>query len=243
MVINPYSTLHLAKKNRELAEKLQSDMESNFLEHAMYDINDALTSILALCDMEQMKAVPKVKGYIERVNDLLSDVQINQDDTTFNVNHLLRNVIDVIKDNFKNEVKILSSFTTVKALVNSNQKTLERILIYLFIELMTVTDTKSDQSVNVSLIQKGSEALIRIKREGFSFSHEQLKEVGELQAKFSGKMEISKSENVTLITINLPLTFESKGIFNLPPTPTSKIKVVANEKTRKPIQSFAKDDV
>ena len=136
MVINPFSTLQIIKKNRELAKKLQSDMDANFLEHAMYDINDALTSILALCDMEQMKSIPKVKNYIQRVNELLNDVQIYQDDKIFNINHLLRNVIDIVKDSFKSKVKILSSFTQVKALVKSNQKCLERILLYILVEFM-----------------------------------------------------------------------------------------------------------
>lgn len=243
MVINPFSTLQIAKKNRELAVELQSEMDANFLEHAMYDINDVLTSILALCDMEQMKSIPKVKEYIKRVNELLNDVQIYQDETTFNVNHLLRNVIDIVKDNFKNKVKILTTFSTVKALVKSNQKLLERVLLYLFIELITTPNKPEEGSIYVTLSQKDNEAIIQIRHDDFIFSHEQLKEVGELREDFSGNMEVSKKGNGVSISIRLPLTFKTAGLFNLPPTPTSTVKVTSTKPIRKSIKSFAKNDV
>lgn len=243
MVINPFSTLQIIKKNRELAKKLQSDMDANFLEHAMYDINDALTSILALCDMEQMKSIPKVKNYIQRVNELLNDVQIYQDDKIFNINHLLRNVIDIVKDSFKSKVKILSSFTQVKALVKSNQKCLERILLYILVEFMLIQEKPEESSIYVELIQKDTEAQILIKRENFNFSHEQLKEIGELRENFSGKMEISKKENSVFIRISLPLSFKSASMFNILTNPNSSIKITSTKPIRKIIKSFAKDDV
>ena len=243
MVVNPFSTLHLAKKNRELAENLHNEMDANFLEHAMYDINDALTSILALCDMEQMKSIPKVKGYIKRVNELLNDVQIYQDDKTFNVNHLLRNVIDIIKDNFKDKVKILTSFVLVRALVKSHQKLLERILLHLFSELINVTDKPEENNINVLLSQKNNEAQILIIREDFNFSHEQLKEVGILSEGFSGKLEISKKGTGISISIRLPLTFKAGGPFNLPTSPSSSVSVITTKPIRKPIQSFSKNDI
>ena len=243
MVINPFSTLQIIKKNRELAKKLQSDMDANFLEHAMYDINDALTSILALCDMEQMKSIPKVKNYIQRVNELLNDVQIYQDDKIFNINHLLRNVIDIVKDSFKSKVKILSSFTQVKALVKSNQKCLERILLYILVEFMLIQEKPEESSIYVELIQKDTEAQILIKRENFNFSHEQLKEIGELRENFSGKMEISKKENSVFIRISLPLSFKSASMFNILTNPNSSIKITSTKPIRKIIKSFAKNDV
>ena len=243
MVINPFSTLQIIKKNRELAKKLQSDIDANFLEHAMYDINDALTSILALCDMEQMKSIPKVKNYIQRVNELLNDVQIYQDDKIFNINHLLRNVIDIVKDSFKSKVKILSSFTQVKALVKSNQKCLERILLYILVEFMLIQEKPEESSIYVELIQKDTEAQILIKRENFNFSHEQLKEIGELRENFSGKMEISKKENSVFIRISLPLSFKSASMFNILTNPNSSIKITSTKPIRKIIKSFAKDDV
>ncbi len=243
MVINPFSTLQIAKKNRILVEKLQNEMDSNFLEHAMYDINDALVSILALCDMEQMKSIPKIKNYIQRVNELLNDVQIYQDEKIFNINHLLRNVIDIIKDNFKDRAKIFTSFSIVKALVKSNQKCLERILLYLLVELTLNPDRPEGGGINVELTQKDTEAQILIIRENFNFSHEQIKEVGLLREDFSGKMEISKKGSGIYIRILLPLSFKSVNSFNLPLTPTSAVRIISSKPVRKSIKSFAKDDV
>ena len=128
-------------------------------------------------------------------------------------------------------------------MVKSNQKCLERILIYLLVELITTADKSDEDSIHISLIQKDNEALIRIRRNNFNFSHEQLKEVGELQESFGGKMEVSKKGNGISMTISLPLTFENKGLFNLPPTTTSSIKVTTGKPVRKPIRSFSKDDI
>lgn len=245
MAINPFSTFRLAKKNVKLAEKLQSEMDANFFEHAMYDINDALTSILALCDIEQMKGVPKVKGYIQRVNELLNDVQVYQDEKIFNVNHLLRNVIDIINDSFNSEVKILTSFVVVKALVKSNQKQIESILLYLLVELIMIPNNSEKNNIHVELSQKDNEVQIMIRREDFSFSHEQLKEASELRENFTGKMEILKKGNGVSISISLPLSFKTSSILRLLPTATtSTIKVISDKKSAlKSIKSFFKNEV
>ena len=78
--------LQATKKNMELAKAFQEDMGAHFFEHTMYDVKDALTSILALCDMEDMKQVPQVKMYILRVTDLLHDVKFYRSSSLFNVN-------------------------------------------------------------------------------------------------------------------------------------------------------------
>ncbi|MBN2087710.1 hypothetical protein JW758_05155 [Candidatus Peregrinibacteria bacterium] len=241
MVTNPFSTLHITKKNRELAEKLQSEMDANFLEHTMYDINDVLTSILALCDMEQMKSIPKVKNYINRINELLNDVQIYQDEKNYNINHLLRNVIDMLMHNFKDKVKILTNFVPVKALAKSNQTRIERMLLYLFIELILTPDKLDNNIINVELFQKEKEAVVKIKRDDFHFSHEQIKEFTALAEDFIGSQIIEKKGNGVLITIKVPLSLKTAGIFNLPPTPTSTVKVTSAKSANRSIKSFAKD--
>ncbi|MBU1495206.1 MAG: hypothetical protein KJ956_14715, partial [Actinobacteria bacterium] len=124
-----------AHKKKALVKDLQNSMCAHFLEHTMYSINDALTSILALCDIEEMKTVPKVKKYIQRVNELMNNVQVYQAADYFNANHVLKNVIDIIKDNFKRKVDIKFNHSPINALVKSNQIVLEQILLYIFVEL------------------------------------------------------------------------------------------------------------
>ena len=89
--------IQATKRNLEQAKALQDDMGAHFFEHTMYDVKDALTSILAICDMEDMKQMPQVKRCIQRVTDLLGDVRLYHDSTLFNINHVLINVINILK--------------------------------------------------------------------------------------------------------------------------------------------------
>ena len=108
---------------------------------------------------------------------------------------------------------------------------------------MLIQEKPEESSIYVELIQKDTEAQILIKRENFNFSHEQLKEIGELRENFSGKMEISKKENSVFIRISLPLSFKSASMFNILTNPNSSIKITSTKPIRKIIKSFAKDDV
>ncbi len=233
-MINTFLSLQATKENKELAKKLHKDMNANFLEHAMYDINDALTSILALCDMEQMKSIPKVKNYIQRVNELLDYAQVYQDKTIFNVNHVLNNVVDVIKDYFKDKVKISYSFNPVKALAESNQPQLEQILLYIFVELISFGKDGSDLEMSIKLHQKEQDAQIIISKNVFSFSSNALKEIDVLRENFVGSIQMNpKSEGVE-IDIRLPLSFKKSQ------TPTHSIEITPKKQVYKPVKSFRK---
>ena len=122
--------LQETKKNLELAKAFQDDMGAHFFEHTMYDVKDALTSILALCDMEDMKQVPQVKKYIQRVTDLLHDVRLYQSSSLFNVNHVVINVVNVMKHKYKSKISISDDLTFIKASVKSDKSHLEQVLLY-----------------------------------------------------------------------------------------------------------------
>ena len=233
-MINTFLSLQDSKKNKELSKKLHEDMKANFLEHTMYDINDALTSILGLCDMEQMKSIPKIKNYIHRINELLDYVQAYQDRSCFNINHVLNNVIDTIKDHFKNNAKILYSFNPIKAFAKSSRSQLEHILIYIFIELISSPDESDKSEVIIKLHQKEANAQIFISKNNFSFSQNALQEIDILCENFTGSVQMNPKSNGTEIDIRLPLSFKESKM------PTYSIEIKSKKYTYKPLKSFKK---
>ncbi|MBN1258511.1 hypothetical protein JXA05_02010, partial [Candidatus Peregrinibacteria bacterium] len=192
---------------RELVKELQNRMSSHFLEHAMYNINDALTSILALCDMEQMKTVPKIKQYIQKVNSLLGDVKIYENTTLFNANHVVQNVTDIIEDNFRGKSKIIRDFSLIRGFVESDQKKLEEMLLYLLVEFMTSDAAGHSEPVVVSLHQKESDMRIVIMKDSYSFSLSALKEFNRMRGEFGkGVVQMSPYKEGVEVNIRLPLT-------------------------------------
>lgn len=232
-MINTFLSSQAFKKNQEFIKKLHEDMSANFLEHTMYDINDALASILALCDMEQMKSIPKVKNYIQRVNELLDYIQIYQDKELINTNHVLNNIVDIIKDNFKDKVKISYSFNPVKALSKGSQPQLEHILLCIFIELIESSDDKNSE-IYIKLNQKEQDAQIFISKNNFTFSPDALKEIDILRKDFVGSMKIQSNNKNTEIDIRIPLSFKKFQI------PTYSLEVMTREFNYKPVKSFKK---
>ena len=206
-MISQFLSLQASKENKKLAEELYDEMNSNFLEHAMYDVNDALASILALCDMEDMQNIPKVKKYIQRVNSLLNDVQVYQSNSSFNISHVLDNVIDVIKDHFKNKAKINYTFSEVKPLVKSNKFQLEQILLYILIELITAEQDSDLLDISVRLHQKEQDAQIIIEKTNYKFTKPASEEISRLIDKFPGKIKINLKGQGVEIDIRTPLNF------------------------------------
>ncbi len=238
-MMNPFLTLQSAKKNLDLAKELHNQMNANFLEHSMYDINDALTSILALCDMEQMKSIPKIKKYIERVNGLLLNVQIYQDINVFNVNHVLNNVVDIVDSNFKNKVKIEFNSVPVKALTESNQTQFQHILLYLLIELIN-SEPSGEALISMSLHQKEADAQIIIKKDNHNFSQGALKEVDNLRENFIGNMRMNLNNNNAEIVIRLPLNFKKPIDSGLPLKPTIRLELKQKKYDFSTVKSFGK---
>jgi len=174
----------------------------------MYDVNDALTSILALCDMEEMKSIPKVKTYIQRVNELLKDLRVYQNVNMFNMNHVLENVIDVIKYHFKNKTKIDYSFSKVNALAEGYQVKLEHMLLYILIEMMSGGTETDDSKIFISLHQKEKDAQILIKKVGYSFSQLAITEIDKLKENFAGNMQMENQGGEFSVNIRIPLSFK-----------------------------------
>jgi hypothetical protein len=197
-----------SREHLKLAVKLQNEMGLNFLEHIMYDVNDALTSILALCDMEDMKSIPKVKTYIQKVNQLLKDVHVYQNVSIFNINHVVENVIDVIKYHFRNKTKIDYSFSNVNALTEGDQLRLEQVLLYILVEIMSVNSEANESKIFISLHQKEKDAQVLIKNTGFNFSSASMAEIDKFKEGFSGSIQVENNNNELSVSIKVPLSFK-----------------------------------
>ena len=192
------------KDKKDLVTALQVRMNDHFLEHRMFNVNDALTSILALCDLEQMRSMGKVKKYIEKVNDLLEDVRVYQNQKLFNVNHVIENIINIIEDNFKDIVEIEKNLKSISLMVEGDQCELEHLLLYLFIESIA-SKKDSIAKVNINLSQIGKEAIIEFKNDHFPFTEEVRKELDRLKESFFGMVRIDATPERIKVIIELSL--------------------------------------
>jgi len=195
-----------AKENQELARELQNKMNAHFLEHTMYDVNDALASILAVCDMEQVSSLPQVKKYINRVNDLLSDVKHYQDRRVFNINHVLKNVVNIMEDSFKHRMKLTLKAPSANLLVESEKAQIEQILLYSLIEFATRADDKCPEVI-VELSQKDTTAQVTISGVDFSFSPHAMEELSAMRNNFDGRLRMKTEDRKVEIEIGLPVRF------------------------------------
>ena len=196
------------KKNLGLAKAFQDDMGAHFFEHTMYDVKDALTSILALCDMEDMKQVPQVKKYIQRVSNLLGDVRFYHSSSVFNVNHVVINVINVMKQKYKAKGLIDHDLSFIKAHVKSDKSHLEQVLLYSLIE--AVESSPGNLNSRIELAQKEKDAVITILLQDFEYSPVVLKEILAFHQPSVFKMQISPQGSGTEIVVRLPLSFDAK---------------------------------
>ena len=215
--------------NLDVLHKLRKKVISNFLDHTMYDINDALTSILALCDMDDMKNIPKVKKYIQRINSLLSDLRVYHDNTYFNIRHVARNIVDVIKDSYKDNVNIEIQFVPFDAYVRSSQSQIEEILLSLLVEMTEIYLPDSPSLIDVDLHQKDQFAVLTIKKENFTFSDSFIEHINKLKIGLSGSLLIEKNGQSAVVQIKLPLDFtKPQFLKNIDVIITSNLKNKVN---------------
>ncbi len=200
--------LQATKKNLELAKAFQDDMGAHFFDHTMYDIKDALTSILAMCDMEDMKQVPQVKQYIQRITDLLHDVKSYRSTSLFNVNHVVINVINVMKANYAAKISIDHNLSFIKAYVKSDKSHLEQVLLYSLIE--AVESGSAGIKTEIELVQKETDAVITIKLKTFHYQPVILKEIAAFHQNSLFRMQVEKQGADTEIIIRLPLSFDAR---------------------------------
>ena len=202
--------LHNQEKQQELLGKLKLQTSRHFLERAACDINDALTSILAVSDTQAPQVVPKVKRYIERVNDSLLSLKIYQSalqqKSAFNINAVLSNILNVVEENLKGKVEITRVLNEVKAMAKGDQSDLEELLLYLFVQLAeSGKEGKSD--FKVELRQKDQNALIIVTNNSIVSSETALRELRAKAGSFHDAIQINPQATRTEFIIYLELLF------------------------------------
>lgn len=218
MVISKFLKTNSADKYRELVKDLQQQTRTLFYDRMMYEINDALTSILAVCDVEGKDAVPKIKQYIHRINQSLNNTKNFQtslrSDKKFNISIVLQNLIHIIKDKYK-EAKMACIISDIKAPVIGDQSKFEELLLYIFINMFSSPNIQDSEAL-IELRQKGQDAMITILKDSHVFSLEMIEHVNKIRdgGDFKGSVSITPQGKGIEVIIKIPLQFSSVSVSN-----------------------------
>ena len=206
----------IVAKHSELVEYLQAEARTLFYDRMMYDINDSLTSILAICDMEAKKSIPKIKHYIDRINHSLKNTKDYQNSfcvgENFNISLVLDNLIRVINDKYKH-IKTICLISDIKALVQGNQFKFEQLLLNIFVSML-FQGSDDDSEILIELRQKDQDAMITVFKEDFTFSKEVLERIDKIKQEegFKGKAQIIPRGKGVEVIIKVPLQFRVVSI-------------------------------
>jgi len=212
MVISKLLKTQAINKHNELVNQLQQEARTFFYDRMMYEVNDALASILAACDVEGKEAVPKIKQYIHRINQSLNNTKNYQskleEDKKYNVSVVMENLLHVIKDNFK-ERRLTSLISDIKAPVVGDQSQFEKLLLHVFVNMLTQRN-ESESDILIELRQKDQDAMITILKDSHSFSEDVLKMIEEIKisGKFTGSIKITPHGKGIEVIIKIPLQFK-----------------------------------
>lgn len=213
MAVSTIITMHRAQKNSELIKKLQQKARMFFYDSIMYEINDSLTSILAICDKEsRVEDIAKIKQYINRINESLGNNKKYQNDLNekkFDINFIIKNLIYVLKENNK-EAKIIYSPIEIKATAQGDQSKFEELFLCVLVDMLQDKNTV-DNEIAVGLKQKNQDALVTIVNNKHVFSKEAIDQIYKIKEEINPKGNtqiISTGEGVEVI-IRIPLEFQS----------------------------------
>jgi hypothetical protein len=202
--------IQATKENIEKAKSFQSDMGAYFFEHAMYDVKDAMSSILALCDIADMKELPEVRKYIQRVNDIISDVNLYHDRSAYNVRHILLNVIKILEGSYKHRLNITHRMVSINAKAHGYQGHLEQSLLYMVIEVLESAGLENEVKLEIDLSQKNHDAIITLRFDDYCFPEIVRKEILQMANQGGLTTQIFVDNEGTTISIRVGLTFDRK---------------------------------
>jgi len=230
--MSPLSSIKIqaTEKHDKIVNKLHKEVYTFFYDSMMYDINDALTSILAVSDMEGRGAVPKIKQYIHRINKSLNNTKNYQnklsEDNRFNIGTVISNLIHVIKDNFRDE-NITHSISNINAHAEGNQMQFERMLLHIFVGMITGKQG-TDSEMLIELRQRDKNAIITILKDSCSISDEAMEIINKIKDsnKFTGSVNIVSNDEGVEVSIKIPLKFKLINI-------VKKIKMAVKTRYKK----------
>lgn len=198
------------KQNLELANTLQEGLTANFFKHTMYGVKDALSTILALCDLEEMKNIDRVKNNIQRVNGLIEDVALYHSGQVFNAKHVLENILNVLTDYYKGALNLTFEANLPEAVVYAEQSHFEKSLLYIFTQIVEQSKNEVGElphsiPAEVNLLQKGMDMLVLIHFQGEHFEPIVRKELLAFANKESFKLFIQEKAQGTEVVLRTPL--------------------------------------
>lgn len=213
-----------AQKNSELIKKLQQKARMFFYDSMIYEINDALTSILAIYDKGggNREAIPKIKQYISRINESLNSNKIYQNNLAngkFDINFVIKNLISVIKE-YNKEAKLIYSSADIKAAAHGNQSKFEELFLIALVDILQNTNTFGS-GITIELKQRNHDAIVTILNDNHEFSEEAIDQINKIKKEdnFKGDIQIIPGEERKIeVIIKIPLQFQAVKIsrrFNL----------------------------
>jgi hypothetical protein len=239
MVISKLSkTQNSDNKHSELVSKLQQEARMLFYDKMMYDINNALASILAVCDTEGKEGIPKVKQYIHRINQALNNTKSYQSVSScnrqFNISSALQNLIHVLKDKHK-AAKLTCLISDIKAPVQCDQSRFEEFFLYMLISILASANAM-DSEILIELRQKDQDAMITILKDFYVFGPEALEKINKIINKpdFNGNIQITNHGKGVEIIIKIPLIFHVISIGN--PMPKKNLSPISSLSKIKSVQ-------
>ena len=197
------------KKRQALILKFQEEVYPHFFDYAMLDVNDALTSILAICDMEGVKSVSKVKAHIQRVNELMDNVKTYQNSGVFNINHVLKNMINLFRRDFKGRVHFTHTFSIKRALSSADKNALERLLIEVLVSLLPLS-AQPDLSpchISLDLCQLAKHGQVTVTRKDYQLAAEAQAKLKEISREGFTSPEVRIKNGHTEVYFSFPLHF------------------------------------
>ncbi|QQR82936.1 hypothetical protein IPJ72_03850 [Candidatus Peregrinibacteria bacterium] len=192
-----------------LVEKLKQHTKVLFHQYMSYEINDALTSILAICDQHAKQIVPEVKASIQRINRSLyhtSDYhrQSSHDINTFDIDLVVKNLVRVVKDHFNDNPVHLSPMAT-GVRVEGDQSAFERIFLLLVTEMISSSPYRTDLYIEVK--QKNYEITVALVMPQAIIRPDIIQVINgiEIEHGFEKKTEIFSTERGLVATIAFPI--------------------------------------
>ncbi len=211
MVLEKLLALHTEERQRELLGRLQAETSRHFLEKSACDINDALTSILAVSEMEAPPIVPKIKKYIGRVNQALQSLRGYQSALrqkhSFFIHAVLHNALNVLEEYLKEKITVTRDILEIKANGEGDQSELEELLLYFFIQ-MAESGREEKTEFKVMLHQKNQEAVVTVEvKNPAAYSEKALADLRARAGGFKNRIQVNAQSETTQLFIKIPLIF------------------------------------
>ncbi|MBI5422427.1 HAMP domain-containing histidine kinase [Candidatus Peregrinibacteria bacterium] len=212
MVVPRMLKSQVIQKMKEEVDRLQAEARLHFFDNMMYEINDSLTSILAITEMEPKDSIPKIKHYIHRINQSLHSTKSYQisskGEERFNLTLVLRNLLYVIEEHYK-KAKLVTLISDIKAPVLGDQSKFEQIFFYIFVDILARAESETE--ILVEARQKDQFAMVTILKDQFAFSEEALAQIDRLTEEspdLKGRLQITPQGNGVELIIKIPLQFQ-----------------------------------